>query len=98
CGDKRCARAMKRALWGGSIGRGLAKVEVLTSDTLVAFAAKAGSTASDGEGTNSAYTRALLHHLLTTRPHSRLALGRVRDEVLKNTGNRQEPFVYGSLG
>lgn len=28
----------------------------------------------------------------------RLALGRVRDEVLKNTGSRQEPFVYGSLG
>jgi hypothetical protein len=28
----------------------------------------------------------------------RLALGRVRDEVLKKTGNRQEPFVYGSLG
>jgi len=28
----------------------------------------------------------------------RLALGRVRDEVLKSTNNRQEPFVYGSLG
>ena len=28
----------------------------------------------------------------------RLAFGRVRDEVLKTTGNRQEPFVYGSLG
>src|SRR5262249_10537374 len=28
----------------------------------------------------------------------RLALGRVRDEVLKTTRNQQEPFVYGSLG
>ena len=28
----------------------------------------------------------------------RLALGRVRDEVLLSTGNKQEPFVYGSLG
>jgi hypothetical protein len=28
----------------------------------------------------------------------RLAFGRVRDEVLKSTANRQEPFVYGSLG
>jgi len=28
----------------------------------------------------------------------RLAFGRVRDEVLRATGNRQEPFVYGSLG
>jgi hypothetical protein len=28
----------------------------------------------------------------------RLALGRVRDEVLRTTIRRQEPFVYGSLG
>ena len=28
----------------------------------------------------------------------RRAFGYVRDDVLKNTGNRQEPFVYGSLG
>ena len=28
----------------------------------------------------------------------RVAFGRVRDEVLKKTSNRQEPFVYGSLG
>jgi Caspase domain len=28
----------------------------------------------------------------------RIAFGRVRDDVLKATGNRQEPFVYGSLG
>ena len=28
----------------------------------------------------------------------RRAFGFVRDDVLKNTGNRQEPFVYGSLG
>jgi hypothetical protein len=28
----------------------------------------------------------------------RLAFGRVRDEVLKSTANKQEPFVYGSLG
>ena len=28
----------------------------------------------------------------------RLAFGRVRDDVLKLTGNRQEPFVFSSLG
>ena len=28
----------------------------------------------------------------------RLAFGQVRDDVMKATGNRQEPFVYGSLG
>jgi hypothetical protein len=28
----------------------------------------------------------------------RIALGRVRDDVLAMTGGRQEPFIYGSLG
>jgi hypothetical protein len=28
----------------------------------------------------------------------RRAFGFVRDDVLKTTSNRQEPFVYGSLG
>ena len=28
----------------------------------------------------------------------RKAFGFVRDDVLKNTGNKQEPYVYGSLG
>jgi uncharacterized caspase-like protein len=59
---------------------------------------KAGSTASDGAGTNSPYTLALANHLATPGLDVRLALGRVRDEVLKSTGNKQEPFVYGSLG
>jgi hypothetical protein len=28
----------------------------------------------------------------------RIALGRVRDEVIKDTNSQQEPYVYGSLG
>jgi uncharacterized caspase-like protein len=98
CRDNPFVRSMKRSVVGRSVGRGLAKVEVLTSDTLVAYAAKAGSTASDGSGTNSPYTLALLSHLATPGLDVRLAFGRIRDEVLKTTGNTQEPFVYGSLG
>jgi uncharacterized caspase-like protein len=41
-------QSMKRS--SRAIGRGLAKVEPTTPDTLVAFAAKVGSTASDGAG------------------------------------------------
>jgi hypothetical protein len=98
CRDNPFVRSMKRTLANRSIGRGLAQVDVLSSDTLVAFAAKAGSTAEDGNGTNSPYTIALVKHLTTPGLDLRLALGRVRDEVLKATANRQEPFVYGSLG
>ena len=98
CRDNPFVRSMKRTVSGRSIGRGLAKVDVQTSDTLIAFAAKAGSTAEDGNGANSPYTNALVKHLTTPGLDLRLALGRVRDEVLANTGKRQEPFVYGSLG
>jgi hypothetical protein len=28
----------------------------------------------------------------------RLAFGRIRNEVMRATNNRQEPFVYGALG
>jgi hypothetical protein len=98
CRENPFARSMKRSLASRGIGRGLAKVDDLSSDTLIAFAAKAGSTAADGEGANSPYTSALVKHIATPGLDLRLALGRVRDDVLKTTHNKQEPFVYGSLG
>ena len=98
CRDNPFTRSMQRTVNNRSIGRGLAKVEVLTSDTLIAFAAKAGSTAMDGDGKNSPFTSALLKHLATPGLDVRFALGRVKDDVMKATSNRQEPYVYGSLG
>src|SRR5215470_15021357 len=77
---------------------GLGKVEPTSTDTLIAYAAKAGSTADDGSGEHSPFTTAVLKNLTVPGLDVRLAFGRVRDEVLKVTGNRQEPFVYGSLG
>ncbi len=98
CRDNPFTRSMKRTIASRSVGRGLAKVEVISSDTLIAFAAKAGSTAADGYGRNSPFTTALLNNLGTPGLDLRLSLGRVRDEVLKATNGEQEPFVYGSLG
>jgi uncharacterized caspase-like protein len=98
CRDNPFVRSMKRTIGSRSIGRGLAKIEIQSSDTLVAYAAKAGSTAADGDGANSPYTTALIKHLATPGLDIRLALGRIRDDVLRATSNRQEPFVYGSLG
>src|SRR5438874_12993306 len=54
-------------------------VDVVTVDTMIAFAAKAGSTAADGTGSNSPDTTALLRHLATPGLDVRQALGRVRD-------------------
>ena len=98
CRDNPFVRMMRRTTASREITRGLARVEPVTSDTLIAFAAKAGSTAADGGGVNSPFTAALLRHLVTPGLDVRLAFGQVRDDVMKATGNRQEPFVYGSLG
>ena len=78
--------------------RGLARVEPTTANTLIAFAAKAGSTASDGNSKNSPFVKALIEYLPRPGLDIRRALGFVRDDVLKSTGNKQEPYVYGSLG
>jgi hypothetical protein len=53
-------------------------------------------TAADGNSTHSPFTDALLKHLVTPGLDVRLAFG-LRDEMLANTGNKHEPFVYGSL-
>jgi hypothetical protein len=98
CRDNPFARNMKHSLASRSIGRGLAKIEPASPNTLIAYSAKAGSTAQDGDGKNSPFTTALAQHLTKPGLDVRKAFGFVRDDVLKSTGNRQEPFVYGSLG
>ncbi len=81
-----------------AIGRGLSAVEPSIGNTLIAYAAKAGSTAADGDSDHSPFTAALLKHIATPGRDIRLALGEVRDAVLASTSQQQEPFVYGSLG
>ena len=98
CRDNPFSKTMKRSVATRSIGRGLAKVEPTTSNTLVAFAAKAGAVASDGDGSNSPFASALMKHITAPGLELRLAFGKVRDDVIKTTANQQEPFVYGSLG
>jgi uncharacterized caspase-like protein len=98
CRDNPFAKIMKKTLATRSIGRGLAKVEPTSPNTLIAYAAKAGSTAQDGDTKNSPFTIALAKHLTTPGLDVRRAFGFVRDDVMKDTSNRQEPFVYGSLG
>ncbi|WP_440635839.1 caspase family protein [Bradyrhizobium sp. PUT101] len=98
CRDNPFGRRMKRTVASRNIGRGLAQVEPSSPNTLIAYSAKAGFTAQDGDGANSPFTVALSKHLTTPGLDVRRAFGFVRDEVLKSTGNKQEPFVYGSLG
>ncbi|MBR1170081.1 caspase family protein [Bradyrhizobium sp. DASA03005] len=98
CRDNPFAKTMKRTVASRAIGRGLAKVEPTSPNTMIAFAAKAGSTASDGNSKNSPFAAALVERLPTPGLDLRKAFGFVRDDVLKSTGYKQEPYVYGSLG
>ncbi|MGX1164991.1 putative caspase-like protein [Bradyrhizobium sp. USDA 372] len=98
CRDNPFAKTMKRTIASRAVGRGLAKVEPTSPNTMVAFAAKAGSTASDGDAKNSPFATALVDRLPTPGLDLGKAFRFVRDDVLKTTGNKQEPFVYGSLG
>src|SRR6266702_3549872 len=98
CRDNPFARTMKRTVAARAIGRGLAKVEPTSPNTMIAFAAKAGSTASDGDSRNSPFATSLVERLPTPGLDLRKAFSFVRDDVLKNTSYRQEPYVYGSLG
>jgi uncharacterized caspase-like protein len=98
CRDNPFTKNMKRTAASRSIDRGLAKIEPSSPNMLIAYSAKAGSTALDGSSRNSPFTIALSNHLTTPGLDVRKALGYVRDDVLKATSSHQEPFVYGSLG
>lgn len=98
CRDNPFAKTMKRTIAARATGRGLAKVEPTSPNTMIAFAAKAGSTASDGDTKNSPFATALVERLPMPGLDLRKAFGFVRDDVLKTTGYKQEPYVYGSLG
>ena len=83
-----------------SVKRGLARVEDadLPGTTIVAYAAKEGTTADDGRaGENSPYTKALLKYLEEPGLEVAWLFRKVRTEVLKKTSNGQEPVRYGEL-
>jgi len=98
CRDNPFAKSMKRTVATRAVGQGLAQIEPNSPNVLIAYSAKAGSTAIDGAGDNSPFTEALTQYIARPGLDVRRAFGFVRDEVLKTTGYRQEPFVYGSLG
>jgi formylglycine-generating enzyme required for sulfatase activity len=82
----------------GSAMAGLARVDNVPHNTLVAMATKADQTAEDGAGKDSPFAEALLKNLQTPGLELSLFFRSVRDDVLKATDNQQEPFIFSSLG
>jgi formylglycine-generating enzyme required for sulfatase activity len=99
CRDNPLAGSMKRAdgATRGAASRGLVRVEA-SGNLLVAYATRDGQVASDGAGTHSPYTTAILDALKEPGLEVRLFWGKVHDSVLSATNRSQEPFTYGALG
>ncbi|MEA3348405.1 MAG: caspase family protein [Pseudomonadota bacterium] len=75
-----------------SSAQGLAQVGDSPNGTLIAYATSPGHTASDGEGRNSPYTKALLKYLREPGRSITRVFQSVRKEVLKSSANRQRPW------
>jgi hypothetical protein len=87
---------MQRTIRTRAVSRGLAGIEP-SGNVLVAYAAKDGTTAADGDGRNSPFTASLLKYVETPGLEINFLFRNVRDEVIKTTARAQQPFVYGSL-
>ena len=96
CRDNAFVKTMKIVPSGG-LGKLGAVQHATTNNVLLAYAAKAGTVGEDGDADHSLYTQALLRNLTVPGLDIRLAFGRVRDEVLRKTNGKQEPFVYGAV-
>lgn len=96
CRNNPFASKMSNGSASRSLGRGLAPIEP-ANGTLVAYAAKGGTTAADGRGRNSPFTAALLDYLEEPGLDVQFLFRKVRDRVLQQTAGLQEPFTYGSL-
>jgi carboxyl-terminal processing protease len=80
-----------------SLSRGLAKIETAPRGSFIAYSTAPGSTAADGDGLNSPYTKALAETI--TEPGLSIAdvFQEVRTKVLASTGNQQTPWDSSSL-
>jgi tetratricopeptide (TPR) repeat protein len=96
CRDNPFLAKMTRLVASRSLSRGLAQIEP-SRGTLVAFSAKPGQVALDGDGANSPFVSALVKHLGTPGLEIDRLFRRVRDEVLRTTADKQEPWSNGTL-
>ena len=90
CRDNPFARSFR------SRQSGLAQMDA-PSGMLIAFATAPGAVAYDGEGVNSVYTKYLLRNLTLPGFPVELVLKRVREEVARETGQKQIPWESSSL-
>jgi hypothetical protein len=65
--------------------------------SIVFYSAKEGHVAFDGEGGYSPFTKAFLNNVRTPNVDVRRVFDLIRDDEMELTGDRQQPFQYGSV-
>jgi tetratricopeptide (TPR) repeat protein len=96
CRDNPFVPKMRNVGGTRSIGRGLGRIEP-PPGVLVAYAARDGLVAMDGESGNSPFASALVEYLEEPGLEINLLFRKVHDRVLTNTRGQQQPFTYGAL-
>jgi uncharacterized caspase-like protein len=96
CRNNPFAQQMKVTVASRAMQRGLSRVEPVNA-TLVVYSAKEGTTADDGDGANSVFAASISKRILEPGVEINKVFRLVTRDVLTETGNRQQPFVYGSL-
>lgn len=95
CRDNPLADDLKRKFLGKSrsavVSRGFAPMQLRNSDTLIVFAAAPNKTASDGDGRNSPFTKALLNNIHSPGVEIELMMKRVTNQVYQETKGEQTP-------
>ena len=98
CRDNPLARNLARSMGTRSseIARGLAAVESGVG-TLISFSTQPGNVALDGTGRNSPFAGALVRRISTSNDDLSALLIDVRNDVRKDTYNKQVPWEHSAL-
>jgi formylglycine-generating enzyme required for sulfatase activity len=98
CRNNPLARNLARAMGTRAvdIGRGLAPVESGVG-TLISFSTQPGNVALDGSGRNSPFAGALTKRIASSRDDLSALLIDVRNDVRKETSNKQVPWEHSAL-
>ena len=99
CRNNPLARSLSRALGASrsTAGEGLAALNAVAPETLIAFSTQPGATAADGTGRNSPFTEALLDHLTTPGLDVEGVFKRVAADVIRTSDGTQVPWRSSSL-
>jgi tetratricopeptide (TPR) repeat protein len=98
CRENPFRARMRRTDATRAVSRGLAPPVEPKAGTLVVFAAKDGEVAADDvDGVNGPFARAFVRNIREPGREVRRVFDYVRDDVMEATGDRQQPFTYGSL-